>query len=118
PVGQFFGHGASGDSAAYNVFSDYYRSVTSDGQMSAYWTMPYENMAEVKLVNRGAGDVSVDLQIDSGNWQWDANSMHFHAEYRDERQIATRGGNGTTDWTMLNVRGRGVYVGDTLSIRN
>ena len=44
--------------------------------------------------------------------------MHFHADYRGENLISTRGGNGTTDWAMLNVRGRGVFVGDTLSVRN
>jgi hypothetical protein len=44
--------------------------------------------------------------------------MHFHADYRAEKNIATRAGNGTADWAYLNVRGRGVFVGDTLSIRN
>ncbi|MCC6494025.1 MAG: DUF2961 domain-containing protein [Pirellulales bacterium] len=118
PVGQFFGHGASGDAGGYNAFSDFYRRVTADGEMSAFWTMPYQGAAEVKLINRGAASVAVDLKIDSGDWQWDGDSMHFHADYRQENGIATRGGNGTTDWTTLNVRGRGVYVGDTLSIRN
>ncbi|RIK71904.1 MAG: hypothetical protein DCC67_20005 [Planctomycetota bacterium] len=118
PVGQFFGNGASGGSQAINPFTDFYRRASADGALTAYWTMPYQNGAEVRLVNRGAASVLVDLEVDRGQWQWDANSMHFHADYRSEAQIATRGGDGTTDWTTLNVRGRGVYVGDTLSVRN
>jgi hypothetical protein len=118
PVAQLFGNGASGGAQPYNAFTDFYRSVSPSGEMTSYWTMPYQNAAEVSLVNRGAAYVTVDLQVDSGDWQWDANSMHFHADYRSEDRIATRGGNGTTDWTTLNVRGRGVYVGDTLSVRN
>lgn len=118
PVGEFFGNGASSSAQPYNAYQDFYREVTPTGEQTSYWTMPYENVARVKLVNLGAAPVTVDLEVDSGNWQWDENSMHFHADYREENLIATRGGNGTTDWAMLNVRGRGVFVGDTLSVRN
>jgi hypothetical protein len=118
PVGYFFGNGDSNGTQAYNPYGDFYRSVQSNGQMSAYWVMPYQNAAEVRLVNRGAQNVNVDLEIDSGAWQWNSNSQYFHADYRGEKNIATRGGNGTTDWTYLNVRGRGTYVGDTLAVRN
>lgn len=118
PVGEFFGNAASSSSQPYHAYQDFYRRVTSGGEQTAYWTMPYENVAQVKLVNLGAAPVTVDLEVDSGDWQWDANSMHFHADYRGENLIPTRGGNGTTDWAMLNVRGRGVFVGDTLSVRN
>ena len=118
PVGEFFGNGTSSNAQPYNAFTDYYRQVSATGEQTAFWTMPYENVANVKLVNLGAAPVTVDLEVDSGDWDWDENSMHFHADYRGENVIPTRGGNGTTDWTMLNVRGRGIYVGDTLSVRN
>jgi hypothetical protein len=118
PVGQFFGNGESAGSAAFNTFGDFYRKLEAGGELTSYWVMPFEDAAEVRLVNRGAQNVTVDLEVDSGAWQWDANSMHFHADYRAEENIATRGGNGTTDWTYLNARGRGTYVGDTLSVRN
>lgn len=118
PVGHFFGNGNGSDSQAILPSTDFYRRVEADGDMTAFWVMPFESAAEVRLVNRGAQNVTVDLQVDSGAWQWDADSMHFHADGRAEKNIATRGGNGTTDWTFLNVRGRGSYVGDTLAIRN
>jgi hypothetical protein len=118
PVGEFFGNGTSGNSQPYNAYNDFYRSISASGEQTAYWTMPYEDVANVKLVNLGSAPVTVDLEVDSGEWDWDENSMHFHADHRSENLIPTRGGNGTTDWAMLNIRGRGVYVGDTFSIRN
>ena len=118
PAGQFFGNGESAGASPFNAYGDFYRTVASNGQLTGYWVMPYHSAAEVRVVNRGAQNVTVNLQVDTGNWQWNANSMHFHADYRAEQNIATRGGNGTTDWTYLNVRGRGTYVGDTLAVRN
>lgn len=118
PAGQFFGNGEPGSGTPFNAYGDFYRGVQANGSLTAYWVMPYQNAAEVRLVNRGAQNVNVDLQVDTGDWQWTPDSMHFHADYRSEANIATRGGNGTTDWTYLNVRGRGTYVGDTLSLRN
>ena len=118
PVGEFFGNGTSSDSQPYNSYQDFYRRVSETDGLTSYWTMPFQDVASVKLVNLGSAPVTIDLEVDSGNWTWDNNSMHFHADYRNENLIPTRGGNGTTDWTMLNVRGRGVYVGDTLAIQN
>jgi hypothetical protein len=44
--------------------------------------------------------------------------MHFHADFREETGIKTRHSVGTADFRYLTVRGRGVYVGDTLSVHN
>src|SRR5690606_25347324 len=98
PLGEFFGNGESSSAQPYNPYQDFYREVAATGEQTAYWTMPYEEAARVKLVNRGAAAVTVDLEVDSGTWQWDDDSMHFHADYRGENLISTRGGNGTTDW--------------------
>jgi hypothetical protein len=118
PAGEFFGNGDGTASQPYNASQDYYRTVSSDGTMASRWTMPYQNAAKVRLVNKGTQRVNVSLQVDSGSWTWDNNSMYFHANYREEDGIKTRGAEGTGDFRMLTVRGKGVYVGDTLSVRN
>jgi len=134
PVGQFFGNGESKDAAApYNVGQDFHRKVEANGDMTAYWSMPYQSGARVRIVNQSGQTVDVSLEVDSGNWTWDERSMHFHANYRDEDDIRTRsaGGwpgdpnnrtgysaEGTADWRFVTIRGKGAYVGDTLSIRN
>ncbi|MBN2022775.1 MAG: DUF2961 domain-containing protein [Pirellulales bacterium] len=118
PLGQFFGNGDGTAAAPYNTIDDLYRTVVTGGLLISRWVMPYEKAAEVRLVNEGGQNVQVALQVDSGEWTWDASSMHFHANYREENNVKTRGGNGTADFRYLTVRGQGVYVGDSLSLRN
>ncbi len=136
PVGQFFGNGLS-ESAGnpYNTGADYMRRVASDGTMLSLWVMPYQSAAEVRIVNEGNQAVTVDMEVDSGAWSWHNNSMHFHADYVSEQSILTRqapGGawpgdaalrelysaEGDGDFRFIDIRGRGVLVGDTMSIRN
>jgi len=118
PLGHFFGNGDGSAAAVYNPCEDLYRTVAADGSMTARWVMPYHTAAQVRLVNEGGQSVDVALQVDSGQWTWDGSSMHFHANFRQETGVKTRAANGTTDFRYLTVRGRGVYVGDTLSMRN
>ena len=118
PAGHFFGNGDGSSSSPYNTFEDLHRTVAVDGTMTARWTMPYEKNAQVRLVNEGTQSVGVALEVDSGNWTWNEGSMHFHANYVEENVIKTRSGTGTADFRFLTVRGKGTYVGDTLSLRN
>ncbi|HBO43337.1 MAG TPA: hypothetical protein DD670_05270, partial [Planctomycetaceae bacterium] len=118
PIGQFFGNGDGTVDAPLNVFEDLYRTVGSNDILTSRWVMPYQRSARVRLVNEGSQGFIVTLGVDSGQWTWDADSMHFHANFREETGVNTRGGNGTTDFRYLTVRGRGVYVGDTLSMKN
>ncbi len=136
PVGEFFGNGLC-DSAdnPYNEGGDYMRSVAADGSMTSFWVMPFAQTAKVRLENQSGQAVQADLEVDSGEWTWSDDSMHFHADYIFEEKIRTRtaeGGpwpgdagkrelyshEGDADFRFLTVRGRGVFVGDTMSIRN
>ncbi len=118
PAGHFFGNGDGSAADPYNEFEDFHRTVESDGTMTARWVMPFQSAARVRVVNEGTKNVNVDLEVDSGNWTWDSNSMHFHANFVEEKEIKTRSFDGTADYRYLTVRGRGAYVGDTLSIHN
>ncbi len=132
PAAHFFGNGNSDSgSNPYNESQDYYRHIESNGDMSCYWVMPYQSSAQVSVVNESGQTVQVDLDVDSGAWSWNADSMYFHAEYNQEYDILTRSqpwpgtvgvsgysGNGSGHWNYVTLRGRGVYMGDTLSISN
>lgn len=125
PVNQFFGNGDSQSSGnLYNEYTDAYRSVASNGDMTAVWVMPFQTAAEVRIVNESGQSVDVAFEVDSGNWSWDSNSMHFHANYRAETQIGTNAATnsysseGDADFRFIDIRGRGVFVGDTLALRN
>lgn len=134
PAGHFFANGVSRSlDDPFNTGSNYMQQVSSNGDMTSYFVMPYESDAQIRIINNGSQPLDIDLEVDSGNWTWDENSMHFHANYRKEDNIRTPNvgawpgspaagngysGPGAGDFRFLSVRGKGVLVGDVLSVDN
>ena len=110
PAGDFFGTGIG-----LNPFEDRYRTVTADGRMTARWPMPYRKSARLRLVNCGAQPVTIKLAVAADPWRWDDRSMYFHANWRRQYPLKTRP---FSDWNLVEVQGRGVYAGDTLTVWN
>ncbi len=110
PLGDFFGSGIG-----LNPFQGWYRTVAEDGAMRARWVMPYQKSGTVSIVNLSDEPVAVDLEVTIGDWEWDEDSMYFHAEWRGQYPVPTRP---FSDWNYVTTKGRGVYVGDTLTIMN
>jgi hypothetical protein len=108
PVSEFFGTGIG-----LNPFQDWFRTVADDGTMTCRWVMPYQHKATVTLINGQKTPVAVSLSAVTGPWAWDDRSMYFHANWRRQFPLATRP---LSDWNYLTLRGRGVYVGDTLTL--
>ncbi|MCL3782572.1 DUF2961 domain-containing protein [Prolixibacteraceae bacterium JC049] len=111
PVGQFFGMG-------YQFFphKTFYIEVDKDGLMTATWPMPFENKAQITLHNYGKQSVEIEqFHVVSDNWQWTDNSMHFYATWKERRNIDTTF---RVDEDYVKVKGKGVYVGDNLTIFN
>lgn len=110
PVGDFFGSGVG-----INSFSDWYRSVEDDGKLGCRWVMPYEKTGAISVVNLGSQSVKVALEVKTDKWEWDDQSMHFHANWRQQRDFSTRP---FSDWNYIEISGTGVYVGNTLILTN
>ncbi|MFW6161437.1 MAG: glycoside hydrolase family 172 protein [Planctomycetota bacterium] len=110
PVGDFFGSGVG-----LNPYEGWWRVVSRDGWMTCFWPMPFETACRVRLVNYGAQDVRAELRVAHGDWRWDERSMHFHATWRHQHPVPTRP---FRDWNYVEVKGTGVYVGDTLAVMN
>ena len=113
PVGDFFGSGIG-----VNPYQTWYTRVEKEGMMTCFWPMPFEKSAEIRLVHVGPGDVDSTLTVVSAPSEWSASSMYFHANWRQEREIQTLAGEGTKDWNYVTLAGKGVYVGDVLSLLN
>ena len=77
--------------------------------------MPYQNAAEVKIINDGNQDITVAMQVETGNWTWTDDSMYFHSNYRPGEEY--RNINVGRDYTYASIVGEGVYVGDTLQVQ-
>ncbi len=110
PIGDFFGSGIG-----LNPFQGWYRTVDNDGAMSSRWVMPYQRSGKISIFNLGNEPVDVELNATVGDWEWDENSMYFNAAWRGEYPVSTRP---FSDWNYVTLKGRGVYVGDALTIWN
>lgn len=120
PVGDFFG-----SSPGFQPYSSLPIDVGSpaDGSqseprskatMAAWWYMPFQKSAVLKVHNRGKEMVVVNVRAVARDYAWTDRSMHFHAKWRAET-LKTRP---FRDWTYCDLRGKGVFVGDMLSIAN
>ena len=110
PAGDFFGSGVG-----VNELKNWYRSVEKDGTMSCRWVMPYASGARITLTNAGNSKIRCSLKCETGPWKWDERSMHFHSAWHYQANLTTPP---QRDWNFIRLRGRGVYVGDTLSLYN
>jgi hypothetical protein len=114
PLGDFFGSGVG-----INPYKSWYTWVEKDGSLFSRWQMPFKETMQVKLINYGTQDIEVEqVVIVNTAYKWDNRSMYFHADWRQERNIETIGGNGTKDWNYVKIKGKGVFVGDVLSVLN
>ena len=110
PIGDFFGSGIG-----LNPFKGWYRTVAEDGTMTCRWVMPYQKNSKISLVNFGEEPVAAELDVKTSSWDWDEESMYFNAAWRGQYPVQTRP---YSDWNYVTLKGRGVYVGDTLTIMN
>ncbi len=110
PVGDFFGAGIG-----LNPVQGWYRTVAEDGTLSCRWVMPYQKGGKVSLLNLGGAPVEAALEVKTGAWTWDERSMYFNAMWRGQYPVPTRP---FSDWNYVTLKGRGVYVADTLTIMN
>lgn len=113
PFGDFFGGGVG-----VNPYFTRYTRVESDGTMTCSWPMPFQKSARIELFNYAKEPVSVTGRFRFKRDEWTDRSMYFHCNWRQRRGIETVKGNGTCDWNYLTAGGRGVYVGDALSLVN
>ncbi|MEP1063924.1 MAG: glycoside hydrolase family 172 protein [Cyclobacteriaceae bacterium] len=110
PIGDFFGSGIG-----LNPFQGWYRTVSDDGTMTCRWVMPYQQSAKVSVLNLGEEPVDVELETIVNDYTWDKSSMYFNAGWKGEYPVATRP---FSDWNYVALKGRGVYVGDALTVWN
>ena len=110
PIGDFFGTGIG-----LNPFQGWYRTVSEDGTMSSRWVMPYKETSKISIVNLSDNPIDIELEATIDNYKWNANSMYFNAAWKGQYPVATRP---FSDWNYVTLKGRGVYVGDALTIMN
>jgi hypothetical protein len=82
--------------------------------LTSRWRIPYAKAARYEFQNLGKKTVIVEPALYVEPYRWNDRSLHFHARWRAET-MKTRP---FRDWTYCDLKGRGVFVGDMLSIMN
>jgi hypothetical protein len=110
PLGDFFG-----SSPDINPYESLPLEVHTSGELRSKWFMPFEKSCKITVVNRGRDEIGLQGRIASVPYRWTERSMRFHAKWRAENNMATRPFH---DWTFVKCEGKGVFVGDMLSVSN
>ncbi|MBI9017500.1 MAG: DUF2961 domain-containing protein [Phycisphaerae bacterium] len=118
PLDAFFGCGHMGEThrTFYVENEKWFPSSDRTGMMASRWVMTFQNEAKVMIHNFGKQNVKIKMfAIDTEKYQWHDRSMYFHATWFELRNQRT---NIRRDVNYVTVQGKGVYVGDSLTIFN
>lgn len=110
PIGDFFASGMG-----LNPHKGWYQKVDENGEMSCNWVMPYKKGGSISIINAGDKDLDLEVKAHVTDWKWDDRTMYFHAGFRYQDIVPTRP---FSDWNYIEISGRGVYVGDALTVYN
>jgi hypothetical protein len=69
----------------------------------------------VRLVNQGRRRVTLRAGAVVAPWEWGPDSLHFHADWREFNGVETRPFH---DLPLVEVQGRGQFVGLQMNVRN
>jgi hypothetical protein len=103
PVGDFFACGLG----QYAQVSSPPVCVNPGSAFNCYWPMPFHKSAKITLENIDEKDMVLYYQVDYAQSKIPADAAYFHAQFRMESPVKTKG-----LYTLLEgVKGKGQYVG-------
>lgn len=106
----FFGCGV-----LLNPYQDRYKEILETGEFVSKWVMPFQSVSNVSVINKTGKKLDMDLSVAYHDYPWTKNTMYFHATSRLQKEVPTRP---YSDWNYITVKGKGVYVGDALTVFN
>jgi hypothetical protein len=112
PLGDFFG-----SSPGFHPYASLPFDVAasdSEQKMESWWCMPFAKQAVLEVRNMGKRPYHVQLHAKASAHSFSERTLHFHAKWRAE----TLKSRPFSDWTYCNLKGKGVFVGDMLSLTN
>jgi len=115
PVGDFSGAGVGS-----NKLESWYRKVAADGTIISRWIMPYQKNATITLKNTSQLPVNITMKLRIRRIHWQPSTMYFHASWRQSLNATIKKWDtaGARELNMITIKGKGVYVGNTLAVFN
>ncbi len=93
----------------------YYLEADGKGYSQLRFVMPYRRKACVEIENFSGNSAHIQMEACISAWKWYANTLYFHAGWRQENGLETNQG---LDYNMGTLQGRGIFKGDMLSLYN
>lgn len=111
PIGEFFGLGHG----KYYTFSSLPIEIGNDKGLNCFFPMPFRKSAKVTIENQGKEEIGdFYYYVDYVTYDKpDLEPLYFHAQYRQGKPVLTR-----DNYTILDAKGRGHYVGCFLFARS
>jgi hypothetical protein len=110
PLGDFLG-----TAPGMNAYSTLPFEVQVDWTMTCRWFMPFKESARLELVNTTDLNIGIRGVVGVERYEFNDRSMYFHALWRADGPVSSRP---KRDINYATLKGRGVWVGDALSIAN
>jgi len=111
PLGDFLGM-----APGLKLYKGWRGVVDETNWMMARWFMPYRESARVTLHNLSPSAADLRFGVrHRPDYEWNERSMYFHADFRLADRMSMRP---KRDWNLIEIQGRGVYVGDALTVTN
>ena len=110
PLGDFFNIGVG-----LKTYQMWERAVQEDGTMICRWIMPYQYIAKLEVENLGKQDIQMAVTAKVMPYTWNDRSMYFHSSWRMDDPTP---GFPLFDYNLVNVKGKGIYVGDQFTVLN
>jgi hypothetical protein len=111
PLGDFFASGPG-----INPFGSLPFTVEPDGTMVCRFVMPYRQDMRLEVVNHSGEPVKLGGRILVSPWNWDDNSLYFHAKWRIDPDMVM--GAAPIDLPYAIVIGKGLFVGCAAMVMN
>jgi hypothetical protein len=111
PLGDFFSN-VNGVDPPHRMWE---RETRADGTMICRWIMPYQKSGSLRIHNLAKAPAALTLKAVISPWQWAANSLYFHTNWWTDAPYPARP---VRDMNFIDVKGRGIHVGDTLVVLN
>ena len=120
PIGDFMGTG-------YQIrnSNNWYTKVENDGTMFCYWVMPFKNLCKIAIENKGTQIVTISRgEVTTSHYNWTNKTMYFGSYWKQFSFLKTgemknnEGDGEPFDINYVTLNGKGIYVGDCLTLFN
>lgn len=110
----------SGGGIGAPLVESWYLSADGKGNVISRWVMPYQQDGTVTLTNYSSHTINASLTVHTAPFDWKKNTLYFHSAWKQENNIPLTNNekNDCIDWNFTTLKGKGVYMGDVLSLFN